>query len=344
MGCSVEAPVAQLVEQLTLNQRVLGSSPGWCMAEGAVEFSAAFFLARAGVRGRMEILQWAWQAVRHWIYCAAVILMIVAGQGAYGGAPASPPTTGAATKAAPGSIRGMLKLAEGVKVTRLIAVDRTLAAVEKMGPLGGTPPEGARGGGAAGGRKDDAIYEGAVGADGAFHVDQLLPGHLYDLIVWTRQGEGAAAKTVRWEGMTMDYHREVIASTEATAEDRKAIETLVTDVPTFYDKSRVLRIAADHQHATVLVEMIRTRDFDSNKGGEVIYRVELWYFENLFGGWAKDANTEKPLERLRGNPGAFPENWQFLAELGGLSPGGAEATITLPEKADAKRGLAGRVK
>ena len=25
-----EAPVAQLVEQLTLNQRVLGSSPSWC--------------------------------------------------------------------------------------------------------------------------------------------------------------------------------------------------------------------------------------------------------------------------------------------------------------------------
>ena len=124
-------------------------------------------------------------------------------------------------------------------------------------------------------------------------------------------------------------------------------------MPQFYDKVRPLKIAADHQHATVLVELIRTRDFHSDTGGEVIYRVELWYFENLFGGWAKDANTEKVIARVRGKPSDLPKNWQFLPQLGNLPALDPTTTapatqagepIMLPEKPDPKNGVVGGIK
>ncbi len=223
------------------------------------------------------------------------------------------------------------------RITRLAAVDRTWADVLKTSELN---------------PKDQFLYEGAVNGQGQFHVDHLLPGRAYDLIVWTTAGDGTVT---RWEGANMDYHRPIIPSTAATADDRKAIEVLITDVPQFYDKCRPLKMAADHQHATVLVELIRTRDFHSDTGGEVIYRVELWYFENLFGGWAKDANTEKVLARVRGKPAELQQNWQFLPQLGNLpglpavpatasAPASQAAAIALPDKPDAKNGIVGGIK
>jgi hypothetical protein len=114
-------------------------------------------------------------------------------------------------------------------------------------------------------------------------------------------------------------------------------------MPAFYDKARVLHMAADHKHATLLVELMRTRDFHSGKGGEIIYRVELWYFENLFGGWAKDKNTEKVLVRWRGQGTELPKRWQFLPELGGVVAGGKAIEVVLPEKVSEGNGLAGRL-
>jgi len=254
---------------------------------------------------------------------------------AAGGPPESQPT-GAA------SITGTIKSVG--RITRLVAVDRTWADVLKTSE--GRP-------------KDPFLYEGTVDARGQFTVGGLLPGRAYDLIVWTTAADGTET---RWEGASLDYHRPVKPSTAATAEDRKNIETLITDVPQFYDKCRPLRIAADHQHAAVLVELIRTRDFHSDAGGEVIYRVEVWYFENLFGGWAKDANTESVLARVRGKPGELQKNWQFVPEMGGLiasadAPSAATGpatssqpatraavTITLPDKPDPRHGVVGGIK
>jgi hypothetical protein len=166
-----------------------------------------------------------------------------------------------------------------------------------------------------------------------------MAGRAYDLVVWTESAEGVRT---RWEGVCMDYHREVVADRGVEEEDRKWLEGFVKEVPSFYDKARVLHMAADHKHATVLVELARTRDFYAGKEGEVIYRVELWYFENLFGGWAKDKNTEKVMVRWRGDPGKMEMRWQFLAELGGIVPGkGVE--VVLPEKVSEGNGLVGKV-
>lgn len=228
------------------------------------------------------------------------------------------------------SLRGTLTSKN--HITRLMAVDRAWADVLKTSEKD---------------PKDPFVYQATVDAVGKFRIDNLLPGRAYDLIAWTSAPDGT---TTRWEGVNMDYHRSIKPSTPATPEDRKSIETLVTEVPQFYDKARVLKIAADHQHATVLVELMRTRDFHSDAGGEVIYRVELWYFEDLFGGWAKDANTEKVIARVRGKPAELQQNWQFLPQLGNL-PGlpdtataPAAEPISLPDKPDTKYGIVGGVK
>jgi hypothetical protein len=220
------------------------------------------------------------------------------------------------------NITGTIKSANSI--VRLIAVDRENADALK------TSSENPH---------DPFIYEGVVdAATGAFHIDRLLPNKAYDLIVWTAD---AAGVRTRWEGACMDYHRPIIPSTACTPDDRTWLENFVKEMPAFYDKARVLRIAADHKHATLLVELARTRAFHSDKGGELIYRVELWYFENLFGGWAKDKNTERVLVRWRGDGNAIDRNWQFLPELGGLTPGQAPITLTLPDHPLPTRGLAG---
>ena len=222
-----------------------------------------------------------------------------------------------------GRIVGTIKTEE--KIVRVVAVDREWADVLK------TSVREVKAGG------QNFVYEGKVDAKGAFSVEGVLPGRAYDLIVWT---EGTGGGT-RWEGVCMDYHRDIVRDKEVTEEDKKWLENFVKEMPGFMDKARVLHMAADHKHATLLVELARTREFYSDKGGEVIYRVELWYFENLFGGWAKDKNTEKVLARVRGKADAFEKNWQFLPALGGVVADGKQIEITLPTKADAKNGLAG---
>jgi len=247
---------------------------------------------------------------------------------------AVPPAASApATQAVSTSITGTLVTKD--TVTRIVAIDRAFANVLKTSEKN---------------PKDTFLYEGVFDAKTqTFAIKNLLPTRSYDLVIWT---ENAAHEKVRWEGASMDYHRVILPATNpdntpagATEEDRAWLENFVKEMPAFYDKARVLHMAADHKHATLLVELARTREFHSDKGGEIIYRVELWYFENLFGGWAKDKNTEKVLARVRTAAEGLEKNWQFLPALGGVAPNVADkpVVITLPEKPTERNGLAGKV-
>ena len=234
-----------------------------------------------------------------------------------------------AAQPAPVSLKG--KIDTPHQLVRLVAVDRAWADVLKTSQLTSTPDPKL---------KDDFVYEAHLAPDKTFHIDNLLPNRQYDLIAWTKDGGGVET---RWEGANMDYHRDIKPSTPATPEDRKAIEAAITEPQQFYDKVRVLGIAADHQHATVIVELMRTRDFYADKG-DVIYRVELWYYENLFGGWAKDKNTERVLSRLRGKANALPASYQFEPTLGGITPAKDLLTLKLPEAPTPKHGIAGGIR
>jgi len=217
------------------------------------------------------------------------------------------------------TLTGTIKSA--APITRIVAVDRDWADVEKVSK----------------GISDDFVYEGVIDPQSAaFSIPHLLPGRTYDLILWNGQG--------RWEGVTMNYHRPITPDKPLASDDRDWLDKFVADTPSFYDKHRILSIAADHKHATVLVELQRTTEFHSAAHGELIYRTELWYFENYFGGWAKDNNTEKVLTRFRGNSAAFPAAWQYLPQLGGIeipaTGDPAPLVITLPDAPEKKHGLA----
>ncbi len=94
-------------------------------------------------------------------------------------------------------------------------------------------------------------------------------------------------------------------------------------------------MSGDHDRATLLVRFLRTSDFHSDAGGEVIWRVELWYFKNEHGGWAAINNVNKVLRRERyaseKEYTAATSKIQWLPTLGGitLTKAAAEKTIDL---------------
>jgi len=227
------------------------------------------------------------------------------------------PTTAPAT--APAGVSVKLTLTSTRPIHQVLAIDRSLAdplavSQAKPGPGIYTP------------RSSNT-------SPPTYTFDKLLPGRLYDLIVWDDQ--------TRWEGVTMDYHRPIEPTGAIKPEGRVWIEDFIRKMPQFYDHCRPLWMAADNGHATVLVELIRNRDFHSAKQGEVIYRTELWYFENLYGGWAKDRNTEKVVTRLRGQPDKLPANLIYCPSLGGQMASATQPAwkLTLPEAPDPKRGI-----
>ena len=114
----------------------------------------------------------------------------------------------------------------------------------------------------------------------------------------------------------------------------------------FMDQGRVLYLAGDGGRATMLVELMRLRDFYDVKttasGKQLIWRVELWYFEYQYGGWERVPNQERVLRRERIPSG----DWQKISveylpamsvhvDKDGKS---APVTFTLPDKPDPATG------
>jgi hypothetical protein len=86
--------------------------------------------------------------------------------------------------------------------------------------------------------------------------------------------------------------------------DVKELLAFVRDLKDFMEIRRVLYVRGHGARATILVELLRTRSFHASTG-EVIWRIELWYFENQFGGWERLANQERVLRRERISPGQW---------------------------------------
>jgi hypothetical protein len=225
-----------------------------------------------------------------------------------------------ATQPDPNSITGHIdgKIQSAEKLTAVEAIDRALADQQR----------------AAHDQPDPFIFHGTCAADGNFTIPKLPCGRVYDVRIETATGW--------WEGVNLDYHTDIRAAPPATADDLKWISDFITKTPEFYNSCRVLWLAADHQHATALVALQRTTAFVNQKPSETIFRIELWYFENDFGGWIKDNNTEQVLLRYRGPVGGLPTLWQFVPALGGIkvnADGSAPRVDWKIPAADARRGL-----
>ena len=115
----------------------------------------------------------------------------------------------------------------------------------------------------------------------------------------------------------------------------------VADWEDFMDIKRVLYVQGHGKRATMLVELMRTREFHA-AGGALVWRMELWYMKNEYGGWDRLGNSERVLHRKRIGPAEwrqidlqyFPELSAFIDVEGKSEP----IRFTLPEKGDLSRG------
>ena len=127
-----------------------------------------------------------------------------------------------------------------------------------------------------------------------------------------------------------------------SSEDVRELLAHVRDLKDFMEIRRALYIRGHGRRATMLVELMRAREFFDRKGDELIWRVELWYFENQFGGWERLANQERVLRRRR-----IPEpQWrkihvEYYPQLSAyVKPDGSSEPVEfrIPDKPDPSRG------
>ena len=179
-----------------------------------------------------------------------------------------------------------------------------------------------------------------------------LPGDAsYDIQLLTESGR-------RLEGIDLDYvdakllqmaarRREQLGLPpegwhEFTEADARELAKYVEKMKDFMDIRRVLYIRGHGRRATMLVELIRASDFHARKRDELIWRIELWYFERSRGGWRRVENVERVIERQRLSAKQwqklhveyFPELTVRLDATGTAGP----LYFRVPDKADPSRG------
>lgn len=126
-----------------------------------------------------------------------------------------------------------------------------------------------------------------------------------------------------------------------TRRDAEDLIDFCAKLDDFMDISRVLYVRGHGRRATVLVELLRTRPFHDSKG-DMIWRVELWYFENHAGGWVRLPNQERVLRRERVRPAAWREmNVTYYPRLSvRVARDGSSEPVAfeIPAEPDASRG------
>lgn len=177
-----------------------------------------------------------------------------------------------------------------------------------------------------------AIAEAAAGSaqtrgtfrDGTLHFDNLLPDTPYHVRIELRDGRVLQGVDLGWYAAVNDP----TPPGNLDAEGRAEIAAIVTKVPQFYNRSELLRLEGNARRATALVQLVRDAAFHGDRGGEVIWRVELWYFEYQAGGWARVSQQNVVLRRERFRDRAAYENatakLKWIPRLGGLRVGRGE--------------------
>jgi hypothetical protein len=158
---------------------------------------------------------------------------------------------------------------------------------------------------------------------------KVLPDTAYDLRVTLSDGTVV-------QGVDLGWYNEEPAGKDAgdlDNDDREQVRAIVQDVPGFYNKRDILMLRGDHDRAVALLRLVRDKDFVNDKGGEVIWRIELWYFKNQNGGWEAVQQQNRILRRERfPSPAARkaaedPIRW--TPSLGGIRVGKSEPTKTV---------------
>ncbi len=179
-----------------------------------------------------------------------------------------------------------------------------------------------------------------------------LPGDAtYDIGIVTKDSE-------RIEGIDLSWHEARMLrlaairrkqlklpaeqKREFTKKDADELIKYVKDLKDFCDVRRVLYIKGTGLRATMLAETMRVREFHAQRGDEVIWRMELWYFRYRYGGWERMGNVERLLERRRIQSSEwkavtlvyYPALSVYVDEKGRSGP----VKFTIPDRLDLARG------
>jgi hypothetical protein len=137
----------------------------------------------------------------------------------------------------------------------------------------------------------------------AVHFTNLLLNVPYDVRIDLADG------TVM-QGVNLDWYDTEPARKNAEPMDDDDLAEIkkILAVPAFANQQDILMMNGTHDRAALLIRFLRTSDFHSDTGGEVIWRVEIWYFKNEHGGWAALNDVNKVLRRER-----YPSPKEYLA-------------------------------
>ncbi len=190
-------------------------------------------------------------------------------------------------------------------------------------------------------------------ATGKVRFEQLPGGRSYDLVIQTPKGRSI-------EGIDLSFadsrllrlaekgrklrDLEPLPAHRFTREDALEVARFASVQEDFMDWSRTLYVRGHGSLATALVERMRTRAFYAG-AGQVIWRVELWYFQWQGGQWVRLPNQAVVLRRVRTTPAKWreidvsyhPELSVFVDDQGTSSP----VEFKLPGKSDPRRGRPG---
>ena len=163
----------------------------------------------------------------------------------------------------------------------------------------------------------------------ALTFPNLLPDTAYDLKITLADGSILQGVDLAWYALEPEKKD----APPMDDDDRQQITELFDGIKAFENKRNMLFLAGNHDHATVLAELIRDTPFYAG-AGQVIWRVELWYFKNQHGGWEKVAQASKVLRRERFKTAQDYRNetaaLRWLPQLGGVRLAKDETkTITL---------------
>lgn len=173
-------------------------------------------------------------------------------------------------------------------------------------------------------RESSKKYPGTIdAAKGRFAINELPEG-TYDCVL---DFGDARLEGVSFQVPASDYEEEQ----PLTDEDIAVIKAKVLSMNKFEDQVEIMAIQGNIQHAVILLNKLRTKEFYAAKPGEVIWRAELWHFERPEETWLKVQDEMFiVLYRERIQRGEYDKkSVTFDPQLGGLKITNANLRIDL---------------
>lgn len=143
-----------------------------------------------------------------------------------------------------------------------------------------------------GGRNESA----GVVADGKATFNDLQPGQRYDVTLTRTEGIQLRLLDCSWYN---DIPPAAPTPGPLSDDDRAEITAIVKEIKAFTNKNEIVQLLGDADRAVAIVELTRDTDFHARAGDEIFWRIEVWYFENQAGGWAKVQQQNRVIERVR---------------------------------------------